>query len=78
VVKGLKSGGVLILESYHPRQLEYKTGGPPTADLMMTKDSLQAELKGLQFKVLLEVDRDVQEGKGHSGMSAVTQCLAAK
>ena len=78
VVKGLKSGGLLILESYHPRQLEFKTGGPPTADLMMTKSGLETELKGLQFKVLQEIDRDVQEGKGHSGMSAVTQCLAFK
>ncbi len=78
IVKGLKSDGILILESYHPRQLEFKTGGPPSAELMMTKNCLELELKGLTFKVLQEIDRDVQEGKGHSGMSAVTQCLAVK
>lgn len=78
VVKGLKQDGVLILESYHPRQLSYKTGGPPVAELMMTKENLEMELKGLQFKVLQETERDVQEGKGHSGMSAVTQCLGLR
>lgn len=78
IVKGLKSDGVLILESYHPRQLEFKTGGPPVAELMMTRENLEIELKGLNFKVLHEIERDVQEGKGHSGMSAVTQCLARR
>ena len=47
VVGGLRSGGIFILESYHPRQLEYKTGGPPDRSLMMTLDSLNEELRGI-------------------------------
>ncbi len=78
IVNGLKSDGILILESYHPRQLDFKTGGPPVADLMMTKENLEIELEGLNFKTLQEIERDVQEGKGHSGMGAVTRCLAIK
>ena len=75
VVSGLKPGGVFILEAYHPRQLKYGTGGPPTTELMMTRDSLEQELKGLSFTILREVDRKIHEGKGHDGMSAVVQCL---
>ena len=78
VVHGLKNRGVFILESYHPKQLEFKTGGPPSAELMMTKSSLESELKGLHFECLHELNRDIQEGKGHSGMSAVAQVLAIK
>lgn len=78
VVAGLKPGGILILESYHPRQLEFKTGGPPVPELMMTIDALKIELHGLSFLVGQEIERDVQEGKGHFGMSAVTQVLAKK
>ncbi len=78
VVTGLAPEGILILESYHPRQLDYKTGGPPTAELMMTMESLKQELKGLHLNLLQEIDREVQEGKGHQGKSAVTQCLAQK
>ena len=78
VVQGLLCGGALILESYHPRQLEYKTGGPPSADIMMTKDLLKTELSGLNFEILHELDRDVHEGNGHFGKSAVVQCLAIK
>ena len=78
IVSGLKPNGILILESYHPRQLGFQTGGPPSAELMMTKDELENELKGLQFEVLQEIEREVHEGKGHHGISAVTQLLARK
>ncbi len=77
-VAGLKSHGVFIHESYHPRQLEYKTGGPPTADLMLTSAELASELSGLHFEHLKEIDREVHEGKGHNGMSAVVQAIARK
>ncbi|MBS1963572.1 MAG: class I SAM-dependent methyltransferase [Bdellovibrionales bacterium] len=77
-VAGLRPGGVFLLEAYRPKQLEYKTGGPPTADLMMTLESLCGELGGLEVKIAREIDRDVEEGKGHSGLSAVVQFLGVK
>jgi SAM-dependent methyltransferase len=77
-VLGLKTNGVFIHESYHPRQLEYKTGGPPTADLMLTADVLVDELKGLHFLKINELDREIHEGKGHNGLSAVVQGIARK
>ena len=76
VIKGLKPGAAFILESYHPRQLGFKTGGPSDPELMVTRLNLKDELKGLRFDILHEIDREVHEGKGHFGMSAVTQCLA--
>ena len=78
VVEGLAPGGVFILEAYTPRQLQFKTGGPPTAELMMTLDELREELKGLQFDVAREIDRDMSEGSCHQGTGAVVQIVAAK
>lgn len=72
-VRGLKAGGMLILEAYHPRQLEFKTGGPPTAELMMTSGELTTELQGLNPLLVREVDREIHEGVHHFGWSAVTQ-----
>ena len=77
-VAGLRPGGILILEAYRPRQLEFRTGGPPTADLMMTLDALRPELAGLDLVVAQEIERVVQEGKGHLGPSAVVQVVARK
>ncbi len=78
VVRGLKPAGVFLLESYTPDQLKHGTGGPPNADLLMTSATLSQELTGLSFSHLVEIERDVQEGSGHSGWSAVVQLVAVK
>lgn len=78
VVRGLKPGGVLILESYHPRQVSFKTGGPSDPTLMMTLAQLTDELKGLEPVLARETEREVHEGQGHFGLSAVTQWLGRK
>ena len=78
VVAGLRSGGAFILEAYTPEQLNYGTGGPPVAELMMSLTGLQMELAGLDFEHGMELVRDIQEGKLHTGKGAVVQVLAFK
>jgi SAM-dependent methyltransferase len=78
VVRALKPGGVLLLESYTPQQLEYKTGGPPTVDMLMTLAGAREELAGLEFIEAEEKVRNVQEGNNHSGLSAVLEIVARK
>ena len=77
-VEGLRPDGVMLLEAYTPAQLEHKTGGPPTADLMMERESLMTELAGLEFLHLQECVREVHEGKFHNGVGAVVQVFARK
>lgn len=78
VVAALKPGGVLLLEAYHPEQLNFATGGPPVADLMMRLADLRAELPGLEVLHAVETERDVIEGAGHWGRGAVVQFIARK
>ena len=78
VVAGLRPGGVLVLEAYTPTQLKLKTGGPPTADMLMTLDTLRQELDGLHFTHAMELERDIIEGKYHTGRGAVVQVVAVK
>ncbi|MCB0296305.1 MAG: SAM-dependent methyltransferase, partial [Calditrichaeota bacterium] len=61
-----------------PRQLEFRTGGPPTIELMMDLKTLRQELKGLNLEHAREVERDIREGSYHNGRSAVVQILARK
>lgn len=77
-VEGLRPSGMLLLEAYTPAQLEYATGGPPTAGMMMDAQSLRSELAGLEFLQLEECVRDVHEGEFHNGPGAVVQVLARK
>ena len=78
IFQSLRPGGYLILEAYTPQQLEYKTGGPPNAAMMMDIGTLRDELNGLEFEVAQEVVRDIREGAFHDGRGATVQLIARK
>jgi cyclopropane fatty-acyl-phospholipid synthase-like methyltransferase len=74
----LKPGGLLLLQGYIPRQLEYKTGGPPVAENMYTEGLLRLSFGDMEIIHLREHDDRVSEGAGHSGMSALIDMVARK
>jgi len=76
VARALRSGGVLLLEAYTPAQLLNGTGGPPSADMMMTGQQLREELSGLSFELLQEIQREVKEGRYHCGLGDVVQVIS--
>ena len=80
VVIALKPNGVFFVEAYTPNQLKlkYGTGGGESADTMTSGESLSAELDGLTFIRLAEIERDVVEGVYHTGLAAVVQAIALK
>lgn len=78
VVRGLKPEGVFLLEAYDPEQLRFKTGGPPVAELMMTKDQVIEEIAGLNILHAATVERSIHEGHLHNGRSMTTEILAKK
>lgn len=78
VVAGLKKGGIFLLEAYTPKQLEFGTGGPPSAELMMDLATLREELSGLKIVHGVELVRNVVEGVNHTGMGSVVQILAER
>jgi len=74
----LKSGGYLILQGYTPKQLDYKTGGPPSIDHLYTTELIQDLLKGMQICNWQEYEAEIHEGDGHHGMSALMGVVARK
>lgn len=77
-VEALKPNGILILEAYTPKQLENNSGGPKNIDMLMDPNDLISELKGLRLIELNELNREIHEGIGHNGPSAVVQVLGQK
>jgi SAM-dependent methyltransferase len=77
-VRGLKSGGLFLLEAYTPAQIPLATGGPKDVDLLPNCAALLNELKGLDVQIAREMRREIHEGVGHQGMSEVVQVLAQK
>jgi len=77
-LRGLMPGGVLVYEGYGPRQLEYGTGGPKQPEMLPSLEEVMADLPGLQFIHTAEADREVIEGRYHTGMANVVQVTARK
>lgn len=77
-VRGLRPGGVFVLEAFSKEQLAYGTGGPQSLDMLMSLDELKRELAGLELIHAVQVERDVLEGRGHTGLASVVQILGVK
>ncbi len=78
VIRALKPGGVLILEAYTPQQVPRDTGGPDTPDRTPTAAELDAAFAEFEIELSRECERDVVEGRGHSGLGSVVQFIARK
>jgi len=67
----LKPGGLLILQGYTPKQIEYGTGGPKNPDQLYTRAMLEAAFGDLRDFRIVEEEVELQEGTAHAGRSAV-------
>lgn len=74
----LKPGGLLLLQGYTPRQLQYRTGGPSQAENLYTEALLRDAFADMDILQLREHDDIIREGAGHSGMSALIDLVARK
>ncbi|MHB1115482.1 SAM-dependent methyltransferase [Sideroxydans sp.] len=73
----LKPGGLLLLQGYTPRQLEFKTGGPSQVENLYTEAMLRELCADMDVLQLREHDSVIHEGAGHSGMSALIDLVAS-
>lgn len=78
IERALKADGIIVLEAYSERQLSRTTGGPKDPDMLMTVEKIQREFPNLAPIVLREVEREVSEGEGHTGIASVIQFVARK
>jgi SAM-dependent methyltransferase len=74
----LKPGGLLLLQGYTPRQLQYGTGGPKQIEQLYTRALLEREFASLSELHIEEYDCEMNEGSGHAGMSAVIDAVGRK
>ena len=74
----LATGGWLLLQGYTPRQLDYRTGGPPNAEHLYTPQLLREAFAAHEIVELREHDDVLAEGTQHAGMSALIDCVVRK
>lgn len=76
--RALKRGGLLIVQGYTPKQLAYGTGGPKQVEQLYTRAMLEAAFGDMAEVAIIEEERVLHEGPGHSGMSAVIGLTARR
>jgi hypothetical protein len=78
IKRALKPGGLLLLEGYRPKQLDYKTGGPSMVENLYTRELLETAFGDFTSLDIREYDTELHEGDGHGGMSALIDLVATK
>ncbi|WP_309383489.1 class I SAM-dependent methyltransferase [Cerasicoccus frondis] len=81
IANALTAGGVYILECYTPKQHAMPgRGGPPPEmkEFLMTLAELKEELAQLDLVISREVEREINEGAYHQGLSATVQVVSQK
>lgn len=74
----LKPGGIVVLQGYTARQLEYRTGGPGDLAHLYSRDMLQAAFSAFDVQLLEEHDEVLSEGTKHVGRSALVDLIARR
>ncbi len=74
----LRPGGLLLVQGYTPRQLEFRTGGPGRIEHLYTSELLRELLPQAQWLLLREYEEDIAEGSAHCGRSALLAGVARK
>lgn len=79
LARAVGPGGRLALHGYTPEQVALKTGGPPDPAQMYTEGLLRgAFADGWLIERLAGYEREVQEGRGHRGRSALIDLVAVR
>ena len=78
MARALKPGGLLLLEGYTPKQLEFRTGGPSQVENLYTAPLLREAFRDFEILELREYEDDLEEGERHTGRSALIDLVARR
>ena len=78
VESSLRPGGIFLLEAYTKSQISRNTGGPKDPDMLMDRAELEQQFPNCDPILSQEIEREVMEGKFHTGLASVVQFIARK
>jgi len=78
MARALKTGGILLLQGYGTDQLKFGTGGPKQIENLYTESLLRESFRSLEILHLVSHEREVAEGRGHVGRSALVDLVARR
>jgi 2-polyprenyl-3-methyl-5-hydroxy-6-metoxy-1,4-benzoquinol methylase len=78
MISTLRPGGLLIIQGYTPKQLDFKTGGPSILEHLYTEDMIRDLIGDLEIIDLCVYEKTLSEGPKHTGMSALLGLVARR
>lgn len=73
---GLRPGGWLLLECFHPGQLQRTSGGPKDVNMLYSPEMLAGDFEGLlEQDMAWDGETLLSEGPGHQGLAHVTRWI---
>ena len=78
IKRTLKPGGLLLMQGYGLKQLDYKTGGPSDVTRLYTRELLEQAFGDFSSLDIREHDSVIEEGERHAGMSALIDLVGRK
>ena len=77
-VSSLKSGGVVILESYSKDQIKYSSGGPKDINLLHSLEEIFTDFSDLDIISFSKDNIHLNESALHTGLADVIRYIGAK
>lgn len=77
-VTWLKPGGVILLEAFHPSQLQNSSGGPKLSSMLLTPEILEDDFDTLETVLVDTATIVLDEGKYHQGKADVVRYVGIK
>jgi len=79
LAQGLKPGGRLVVEAFHPEQMRYSSGGPRDVTMLYSAEQLSDDFAGLLVpEHVWHGEVTLSEGPGHQGLAVVTRWTGLK
>jgi len=74
----LKPGGILIMEGFSKKQINYNTGGPKDIEMLFSREELLNDFNDFTEISITETEIDLDEGLFHRGKASVIRVCAVK
>ena len=78
ILSFLKPGGILILEGFSKKQIQFNSGGPRNIDMLFSADELKSDFSEFTQMDIDELEIELQEGPLHIGEAAVIRAIGKK
>ncbi len=78
MLRSLKPRGIVVVEAFSPAQLQFTSGGPKQIELLYTAELLRRDFAEADVLELAEAEVELNEGRMHSGKSAVVRAIFRK